>query len=118
MIKVDEKLITNVRECQIIVKPSMFGRALDIPTFSATLDLQFPVDDALVAMTQAKDIHLQPGWKLNANNFPLLQRLLHHMITTIVYPKGGSCDEVTAVHQFLFYCLFNGIEVNLPNLMC
>ena len=25
---------------------------------------------------------------------------------------------MTAAHQFLFYCLFNGIEVNLPDLMC
>ena len=40
------------------------------------------------------------------------------MFTMIVYPKGGSRDEVTAVHRFLFYCLFNAIEVNLPDLMC
>ena len=40
------------------------------------------------------------------------------MITTIIYPKRESRDEVTVVHRFLFYCLFNAIEVNLPNLMC
>ena len=61
MIKVDEKLITNVRGCQITVKPSMFGRALDIPASGATLDLQVLVDDALVVMTQDEDVHLQPG---------------------------------------------------------
>ena len=50
MIKVDEKLVTNVRGCQIIVKPSMFARALDILTSGATMDLQFLIEDALVAM--------------------------------------------------------------------
>ena len=40
------------------------------------------------------------------------------MFTTIVYPKSGSRDEVTIVHKFLFYYLFNAIEVNLPDLMC
>ena len=46
-----------------------------------------------------------------------MQRLLYHMITTIVYSKGGSRDEVTAVYKFLFYYLFNAIEVNLSDLM-
>ena len=58
MIKVDEKLVTNVRGCQITIKPSMFARTLDILTSGATMDLQFLVDDALVVMTQDEDVHL------------------------------------------------------------
>ena len=96
----------------------MFARALEILTFGATMDMWVPIDDALVAMTQDEDVQLQPGRKLNANSFPPMQWLLHHMFTTIVYPKGGSRDEVTVVHRFLFYFLFNAIEVNLSDLMC
>ena len=54
---------------------------------------------------------------MNINFFPPMQWLFHHMITTFVYPKGGSRDEVTTVHIFFFYCLFHGIEVNLHDLM-
>ena len=79
--------------------------------------MQVPLDVALLAMTQDEDVHLEPGRKLNANTFPLMQRLLHHMMTTIVYPKGGSRDEVTVVHWFLFYYMFNNIPINLLNLM-
>ena len=117
MVKIDEKLVTFVRGSQIIIKPSMFAWALKISTFGATLDMRVPLDEAIVAMTQDDEVQLRPGRKLNANSFPPMQRLLHHMFTTIVYSKGGSRDEVTVVHCFLFYCLFNAIEVNLPDLM-
>ena len=51
MHKEDEKLVTSIRGTKITIRPSMFGRALDIPAFGATLDLQFPLNEALVAMT-------------------------------------------------------------------
>ena len=98
MVKVDEKLVTFVRGSQITIKPSMFARALEILASGATLDMRVLLDEALIAMTQDDEVQLRPRQKLNANSFPLIQRLLHHMITTIVYPKGGSRDEVTVVH--------------------
>ena len=90
LIKVDEKLVTHICGTQIIVRPSMFAWALDILASDATMDMRVPIDDALIAMTQDEDVHLQSKQKLNANSFPLMQRLLHHMFTTIPYPKGGS----------------------------
>ena len=36
----------------------MFARALDIPTFGATLDMHVPLDDALIAMTQDDEVQL------------------------------------------------------------
>ena len=44
---------------------------------------------------------------LNANVFPPLQRIIHHIITTIPFPKGGSYNEVTKIHKTIFHYLFN-----------
>ena len=55
---------------------------------------------------------------LNANVFPPLQRIIHHIITTILFPKGGSRNEVTKIHKTIFHCLFNCELMNLPYLMC
>ena len=55
---------------------------------------------------------------LNANVFPLLQRIIHHIITTIIFSKGGSHNEVTKIHKTIFHCLFNCELMNLPYLMC
>ena len=55
---------------------------------------------------------------LNANVFPLLQRIIHHIITTIIFPKGGSHNEVTKIHKIIFHCLFNYELMNLSYLMC
>ena len=55
---------------------------------------------------------------LNANNFPPLQRIIHHIITTIIFPKGKSHNEVTKTHKAIFHCLFNGEKMNLLYLMC
>ena len=55
---------------------------------------------------------------LNVNVFSPLQRIIHHIITTIILPKGGSKSEVTKIHKTIFHCLFNGEPMNLPYLMC
>ena len=53
----------------------------------------------------------------NTNSFPLLQRLLHHMFTTIITPQGGGRCRLTETQRFLFYCLFKNIQVNLSSVM-
>ena len=55
---------------------------------------------------------------MNATVFPPLQRIIHHIITTIFFSKGGSRNEVTKVHKTIFHCLFNGELMSLPHLMC
>ncbi|MQM00704.1 hypothetical protein Taro_033447 [Colocasia esculenta] len=37
--------------------------------------------------------------KLNANSFPPLNRLIHHIFTTLVVPKDGSRELITTVHN-------------------
>ena len=53
----------------------------------------------------------------NTNSFPLLQRLVYHMFTTIVTPQGGGRCRLTETQRFLFYCLFKNIQVNMSSVM-
>ena len=41
-----------------------------MPTFGADLDMNVPIDEALVAMTQDDDIQLELGRKMNVTSFP------------------------------------------------
>ena len=68
----------------------------------------------LPATTEVKQIMLT---SFNTNTFPPLQRLIHHMFTTIVTPQGGGRCRITETHRFLFYCLFKNIQVNLSSVM-
>ena len=53
----------------------------------------------------------------NTNSFPPLQRILHHMFTTIITPQGGGRCRLTETQRFLFYCLMKNIKVNLASVM-
>lgn len=71
-----------------------------------TSDMVVPPKEALFTMTQDEDAVYVQSRKLNANTFPPLQKLMHHMMTTIIYPKEGSRNEVIDSHKFLF-CWFS-----------
>ena len=68
----------------------------------------------LPTTTEAKQIMLT---SFNTNSFPPLQHFIHHMFTTIVTPQGGGRCRLTKTQQFLFYCLFKNIQVNLSSVM-
>ena len=61
-------------------------------------EYEFSLQQSYIAMT-GRDYEGVDYTKvnLNANTFPPLQRLIHHIITTMIYPKGGSRDQVTSV---------------------
>ena len=68
----------------------------------------------LPATTDAKMLMLT---SFSTNSFPPLQRLVHHMFTTIITPQGGGRCRLTKTQKFLFYCLFENIQVNLSSVM-
>ena len=119
MFKVENVFYTEVRGKLIELSLEMFHDALKLPYKGAT-PLTHPVDmkEAHLAMTEEDPEGVQVDYiQYNANEFPPLQRVLHHMFTTIIYPKGGSRELVNTVHKFLFYHLFKGVKVSLPSLM-
>ena len=54
---------------------------------------------------------------VQANQLTVELRLLHHIISRIVFPKTGRFDWVTERDISLMYFLINGVKVNLPYIM-
>ncbi|MQM16858.1 hypothetical protein Taro_049819 [Colocasia esculenta] len=53
----------------------------------------------------------------NANSFPPLIWMIHHIFTTLIVPKDGSRELVTEVHKSLFIFFLKCQQINLPELM-
>ena len=101
------------------VSLDMLHRALGIPTEGAMLRVHpISLELAHFLMTGQEPEGLNVDFILyNANDFPPLQRMIHHIITTIIYPKAGSRELVNNVHKFLFHFMMQGAKVNLCDLM-
>jgi len=115
----NDRLYTIVKGVEIMVNPALFEKALGVSTRGA--DMIFghgDVEETFMLMTYCEYIEgvsnlITP----NSNYFPPLQRILHHMFTTLFYPKAGSRNEVTEVHRFLFCHVMNGVTINMGCLM-
>ena len=111
--------LTEVKEKFIRICPETFHKALNISMTGAVYgEYGYSLQKAYSVMTR-KDYEKEDCSRinLNANQFPPMKRLIHHIITTIIYPKGGSRDQVTAIHKFIFFCLFHDVSFSLPHLM-
>ncbi|MQM06003.1 hypothetical protein Taro_038823, partial [Colocasia esculenta] len=49
----------------------------------------------------------------NANTFPPVLRVIHHILTTIITPQGGGRDRLTDIQRFILYCMVKDIKINL-----
>ena len=83
--------------------------------------LDYDVHEAYSIMTDlpsdradSKQVQLT---SFNTNSYPPLQRLVHHLFTTIITPQGGGRGRLIETQRLLFYCLFRNIKVSLPNLI-
>ena len=77
-----------------------------VEAFSLMIDL--PADSASC-------ITLLTGF--NTNSFPPIQRILHHIFTTIITPQGGGRCRLTETQRFLFFCLMNNVKVDLASVV-
>ena len=113
-------MFSTVQGRKIRVSDKVFGGALDISYRDWSVEL-IRYNNLEICRTML-DMEEDPSEKdlknMNATVFPPLQRIIHHIITTIIFPKGGSQNEVTKVHKTIFHYLFNGELMNLPHLMC
>ena len=113
-------MFSIVQGRKIRVSDKVFGGALDISYHDWSVELirynNLEICRTMLGMEEdpsEKDLK-----NMNATVFPPLQRIIHHIITTIIFPKGGRRNEVTKVHKTIFHCLFNGELMSLPHLMC
>ena len=119
IVKQNTKLKTEVNGVKIKLTHRTIHKALDIPD-NRTDEWDFDYDefDAYSVMTTLPSNSEDPKQKqltsFNTNTFPPLQRLIHHIFTTIITPQGGGRCKLTETQMFLFYCLFKKIQVSLP----
>ncbi|MQM02852.1 hypothetical protein Taro_035624 [Colocasia esculenta] len=115
---VHDELYTTVRGTSFQITPNLLSRALQILNSGADVLVNHPSASEYYTL-----ITLQPydstkdHIKLNANSFPLLHCLIHHIFTTLIAPKDGSRELVTEVHKSLFFFFLKGQQINLPVLM-
>ncbi|MQM06733.1 hypothetical protein Taro_039560, partial [Colocasia esculenta] len=114
----DGDVYTSVKGTSFKITSNLISTALQIPNSGA---------DVILSHRSASEyyhlITLQPYdatkkiTKLNANSFPSLNRMIHHIFTTLMAPKHGSRELVTKVHKSLFYFFLKCEQINLPELM-
>ena len=107
-----ESVINGVR---IVLDEAKLSQILEMPREgSCVLRLEDRLD-GLRCVLEREDV---TGIDLvQANQLLVELRLLHHIISRIIFPKTRRFDWVTERDISLIYFLINGVQVNLPYMM-
>ncbi|MQL68030.1 hypothetical protein Taro_000318 [Colocasia esculenta] len=105
------------------------GIAIDMPTATAASifkvpdegedyhEFEFDLHEAYSILTglpaDASDPKQTHVTRFNANSFPPVLRVIHHILTTIITPQGGGRDRLTDIQRFILYCMVKDIKINL-----
>ncbi|MQL77989.1 hypothetical protein Taro_010399 [Colocasia esculenta] len=93
-----QEFYTSVKGIPFKLTANLFSTALQIPNSEADILTHHPSASEYYHL-----ITLQPYdgtkkiAKLNANSFPPLNRMIHHIFTTLIAPKHGSRELVTEI---------------------
>ncbi|MQM15699.1 hypothetical protein Taro_048651 [Colocasia esculenta] len=115
---IEDEFYTTVRGISFKITFNLFSRALQIPNDGVDV-LTLEMDPAVTytIMTNEPFDELKRIARVNAKIFPPLNRMIHHMFTTIIFPKDGSRELVSETHRTLFYHILRKEQINLPELM-
>ncbi|MQL92855.1 hypothetical protein Taro_025488, partial [Colocasia esculenta] len=90
-----DELYTTVQGISFKITSNLFSRALQIPNDGVdVLTLEMDLAVTYTMMTNEPFDELKRIARLNANTFPPLNRMIHHMFTTIIFPNDGSRELV------------------------
>ena len=110
-------LSTKIQNRPIFLTASLLSHVFHIPNEGITLNSTSMDSAKLYTIMTKKVFTPHSSLNVNVNTFPPLQRVLHHIFITIIYPKDGGRELVTAVHHLLFYYIFQAEQINLPSIM-
>ncbi|MQM12920.1 hypothetical protein Taro_045841 [Colocasia esculenta] len=114
----DKHFYTTVKGTTFQLTANLISKALQIPNSGA--DILTHTRDASVyyhLLTLEDYDGTKKIAKMNANSFPPLNRMIHHIFTTMIVPKHGSRELVTDLHKSLFTFFLRCEPINLPVLM-
>ncbi|MQL98081.1 hypothetical protein Taro_030783 [Colocasia esculenta] len=107
-------LYSKVKGTSFRISPNLFSVSLHIPNTGIDIMSHHPTPEEYHQLITLQPYDPKDRKQLNANSYPLLHRLIHHIFTTIIVPKDGSRELVTAVQ---FHAFLNCEPINLPQLM-
>ncbi|MQM16268.1 hypothetical protein Taro_049224 [Colocasia esculenta] len=94
---------TTVKGTTFKVTANLISKALQIPNSGADILTHTPDASVYYQLLTLEDYDgTKKIAKLNANFFPPLNRMIHHIFTTMIVPKHGSRELVTDVQKSLF----------------
>ncbi|MQM02880.1 hypothetical protein Taro_035650 [Colocasia esculenta] len=114
----DDRFFTTVKGTTFQLTDNLFSTALQIPNSRVDILSHKPDASVYYPLLTLEDYDGNKKIsKLNANSFPPLIRMIHHIFTTMIAPKHGSRELVTDVHKSLFTFFLKCEPINLPLLM-
>ncbi|RVW88788.1 hypothetical protein CK203_034727 [Vitis vinifera] len=112
-------ITSTVRGVQIHLDPESICRILDIPpgglrVYDAKTWPTVPGFDPREAIQRICGLADAPGLgKPSAHSLTVTCRVLHHMITYILLPRGGHRDEVSYLEAFLIDSIMTGRRIDV-----
>ncbi|MQM13681.1 hypothetical protein Taro_046607, partial [Colocasia esculenta] len=100
-------LHTTVRETSFLVTPNLLSTTLQIPNSGLHVLKHHPDEYECHQLITLQPYDPTNRKSLNANNFPPLHRVIHHIFTTMIVPKDGSRELVTAIQKSSFHAFLN-----------
>ncbi|MQM16137.1 hypothetical protein Taro_049091 [Colocasia esculenta] len=113
---------SEVKGVQIVMPIAVVATLFKVPDVGTDYhNFEFNLHEAYSLLTglpsDESDIKQTHVTKFNTNTFPLVLRLTHYILTTIITPQGGGRDRLTDIQRCVLYCMKKNIKVNIHVIM-
>ena len=116
-------ILSTMRGVEIKLSPESIFRILDIPSVGLRVyeAKAWPTVSGFepreVVQRLCKLVNPQGMGKPSAHNLTVTNRVLHHMICSILLPRGGHQDEVSYLKTFIVDSILTGKRIHMGYLM-
>ncbi|XP_038972044.1 uncharacterized protein LOC120104630 [Phoenix dactylifera] len=104
-----------VKETPILLNPKTLGSLVNIPTSGSTED--FLENRVLGIQYLLGTENVSPLEQISANRLSVENRLLHHIVSRILFSKTGRFDFVSERDILVIFHILNGSPLSLPHLI-
>ncbi|KAL6349908.1 hypothetical protein AAG906_002015 [Vitis piasezkii] len=104
-------ITSTVRGVEITLSPESICRIFDIPSVGLRV-YESKVWPQLCGVADAQGMG-----KPSAHSLTVISRILHHMVCSILLPRGGHLDEVSYLEAFIVDSILTGRRIHVGYLM-
>lgn len=117
MIFKSNKYMTRMNGQPFLISSEVMSAVFKMPDAGDLYGEAMCDEEVVYKLLTGEDLGNRSIIGLNANRFPPLQRILHHMITTILLPKGGAREKVTDQQIFIISSIMQRRQINFAALL-